>query len=95
MWTSILSILCDSLDGDGDGDCHSVPELYASRSHPLPLIIRVEADEVTYPMHVILRFELEQGLFDGSVSTKDLPTLWNAKMKDLLGVEVPSDAKGK
>jgi carboxypeptidase Taq len=58
------------------------------------MCVSVDADEVTYPMHIILRFELERGMFDGSVHPKDLPQLWNSKMHTLLGVEVPSDAKG-
>lgn len=59
-----------------------------------PSLIRVEADEVTYPMHVILRFELEKGLFDGSIQVKHLPEMWNAKMKEYLGVEPPTDTLG-
>ena len=60
-----------------------------------PGLIRIEADEVTYPMHIILRFEIEQGLFDGSIDDiNNLPSIWNDKMKQLLNVDVPSDAKG-
>jgi len=57
-------------------------------------MIRVEADEVTYPMHVILRFEIERGLIDGSVEVDDVPALWNSKMKEYLGVEPKDDAEG-
>lgn len=57
-------------------------------------LIRVDADELTYPLHIIIRFEIEQGLFDGSIAVKDLPKVWNQKMKDYLDVEVPSDEKG-
>ncbi|GAB4814416.1 hypothetical protein N2152v2_001462 [Parachlorella kessleri] len=59
-----------------------------------PSFIRVEADEVTYPMHIILRYELERGLLDGSVSVDQLPALWNQKMKEYLGCEPETDAKG-
>ncbi len=59
-----------------------------------PSFIRVEADEVTYPMHVILRYELERGLFDGSIHVEHLPAMWNAKMKEYLGVEPPTDTLG-
>ena len=55
-----------------------------------PGLIRIEADEVTYCLHVILRFELEYALIDGSLKVRDLPEAWNAKMKELLGV-VPSN----
>ena len=56
--------------------------------------IRVDADEVTYSLHIILRFELEQRLVDGSLSLEELPEAWSAGMADLLGVEVSSDAEG-
>jgi carboxypeptidase Taq len=59
-----------------------------------PGLIRVEADETTYSLHIILRFELEQRLIEGSLEPKDLPEAWNASMWDLLGVEVPNDARG-
>ena len=59
-----------------------------------PGLIRVEADETTYSLHIILRFELEQRLIDGTLHPKELPEAWNAAMGELLGVEVPDDARG-
>jgi carboxypeptidase Taq len=59
-----------------------------------PTLIRVEADEVTYSLHVILRFELELGLIDGTLDAADLPAAWAAKMKQFLGVDVPDDLHG-
>lgn len=59
-----------------------------------PSFIRVEADEVTYPLHVILRFELEKALIEGSLSVRDIPEAWNAKMKELFGLTPSSDAEG-
>ncbi|CAN0431376.1 unnamed protein product, partial [Scytosiphon promiscuus] len=59
-----------------------------------PSLIRVDADEVTYPLHIILRFEIEQGLMDGSIAVEDVPSVWASKMKELLGVDVPGDAEG-
>ncbi len=59
-----------------------------------PSLIRVGADEVTYPLHVLLRYELEKGLFDGSIRVEHLPEMWNAKMKEYLGVEPPTDTLG-
>lgn len=50
-----------------------------------PGLIRVAADELTYPLHIILRFELERALFKGEVEVKDLPAEWNRRMKDMLG----------
>ena len=57
-------------------------------------LIRIDADELTYNMHVIIRFELERALFDGSLEVKDLPKAWNKKMKDYLGVEPTSYREG-
>jgi carboxypeptidase Taq len=52
-----------------------------------PGLIRVDADEVTYPAHVILRFEIEQPLIDGEIEIDDVPALWDAKMQELLGID--------
>jgi carboxypeptidase Taq len=59
-----------------------------------PGLIRIQADEVTYGMHVMLRFELEQDIVEGRVELRDLPQRWNEKMWDYLGVEVPDDGQG-
>ena len=59
-----------------------------------PGLIRVDADETTYSLHIILRFELEQELIAGTVALEDLPEIWNARMKEFLGVDVPSDTDG-
>jgi carboxypeptidase Taq len=59
-----------------------------------PGLIRVEADETTYSLHIILRFELEQQLIEGTLAPKDLPEAWTEGMREFLGVEVPSDADG-
>jgi carboxypeptidase Taq len=59
-----------------------------------PTLIRVEADEVTYSLHVVLRYELELGLVDGTLRARDLPELWAAKTKQLLGIDVPDDLHG-
>jgi carboxypeptidase Taq len=59
-----------------------------------PGLIRIQADEVTYGMHVMLRFELEQDIVEGRVELRDLPQRWNEKMWEYLGVEVPDDGHG-
>ncbi|MGC4082716.1 MAG: carboxypeptidase M32 [Vicinamibacterales bacterium] len=59
-----------------------------------PGLIRVEADELTYSLHVILRFELEQDMLSGAVRLDELPEVWNARMKAYLGVDVPDAAQG-
>jgi carboxypeptidase Taq len=59
-----------------------------------PSFIRVEADEITYNLHVVLRYELEKGLLDGTLRPADLPGAWNAKMKELLGIVPRRDSEG-
>ncbi len=59
-----------------------------------PSLIRVEADEVTYNLHIILRFELERDMFDGKVNLDNLPEIWVTKMKDMLGVDVENVSDG-
>ncbi|GJL78281.1 MAG: carboxypeptidase M32 [Nitrospinaceae bacterium] len=68
--------------------------LYKAINTCQPSFIRVEADELTYPLHVILRFEIEKGLFDGSMTVDDLPEIWNDKMLNYLGVKPPTDTLG-
>lgn len=59
-----------------------------------PTPIRIEADEVSYCLHIILRFEIESALVEGSLKVRDLPAAWNAKMQQLLGIEPKNDAEG-
>ncbi len=59
-----------------------------------PSLIRVEADEATYNLHVALRFEIELGLVSGDLAVADLPGAWNERFKALLGLDVPDDARG-
>jgi carboxypeptidase Taq len=58
-----------------------------------PGFIRVDADEVTYPAHVILRFEIEQPLIDGEIEAEDIPALWDTKMMELLGIDTRGNFK--
>jgi len=58
-----------------------------------PGCIRVDADEVTYPAHVILRYEIERPLIEGQIEAEDIPTLWDAKMMELLGVDTRGNFK--
>jgi carboxypeptidase Taq len=69
-------------------------DFYRGINRVAPGLIRVQADEVTYSLHIILRFELEQELVAGTLAPADLPEAWNARMVDFLGVEVPDDARG-
>ena len=69
-------------------------DFYRAMHRVSPSLIRVEADELTYPMHVILRFELEKRLIDGSISPKEIPELWASGMEKHLKVTPPNDQKG-
>jgi carboxypeptidase Taq len=69
-------------------------DVFATVTAVAPSLIRVSADETTYPLHIVLRFELESALIEGTLEVEDLPAAWNDGMKRLLGVDVPSDADG-
>ncbi len=69
-------------------------DFYLAINKVQPSFIRVEADELTYNLHIILRFELEQALLTGDLTVADLPTAWNDKMSELLGVTPPDDTHG-
>jgi carboxypeptidase Taq len=68
--------------------------LYRSANVMRPSLIRVEADEATYNMHIALRFEIEQELVLGNLKIKDLPEIWSVKMQELIGLTPPNDADG-
>jgi carboxypeptidase Taq len=69
-------------------------ELHAALTGVAPSPVRTSADPVTYPLHIVLRFELELELIGGGLAVADLPGAWREAMRRLLGVEVPSDALG-
>ncbi|MGO9974218.1 MAG: carboxypeptidase M32 [Solirubrobacteraceae bacterium] len=68
--------------------------LFRAVNRVQPSLIRVEADEATYALHIVLRFELEQELIDGRLTVADLPAAWNARFKQYLDIDVPSYADG-
>ncbi len=72
----------------------SLDTFYRAINKVSPSFVRVEADEVTYNLHIMLRFELEQEVLEGKVKVADLPEVWNARMAEYLGVTPPSDALG-
>ena len=72
----------------------SFDDVYGGANIVRPDFIRVEADEATYNMHIMIRFELERLLMRGDLGVADIPEAWNAKYRDYLGIEVPNDAKG-
>ena len=69
-------------------------QLYRAVNRVEPSLVRTEADELTYAMHIMIRYELEKQLMDGSLEVKDIPEAWNRMYKDYLGVDVPNDTKG-
>jgi carboxypeptidase Taq len=78
----------------GTFDDATADDLYKAVNTFGPSLIRIEADELTYNLHIIIRFELERDLFSGAVSVRDLPEAWNARIRDYLGIDVPNDANG-
>ena len=72
----------------------NIEDFYRSINTVQPSLIRVEADEVTYGMHIILRFELEREIIEGNIQVSELPELWNEKMENLLGVTPPTNSDG-
>jgi carboxypeptidase Taq len=68
--------------------------LFRAVNQMQPSLIRIESDELTYGFHIILRFELEVDLIEGRLAVSDLPEAWNSRMKEYLGIDVPSDRQG-
>ncbi len=78
----------DALTGVSEGD------FYAAVNAVAPSFIRVEADEATYNLHIMLRFEIEQALIDGGLKAEDVPGVWNETFENYLGLTPPDDAMG-
>jgi carboxypeptidase Taq len=78
----------------GQLDRVDAEDLFKAANRVSPSLIRVEADECTYNLHIILRFELEVALIEGKLEAEDVPSAWNEKIKHYLGLEVPNDAMG-
>jgi len=72
----------------------SLKSFYKAINKVEPSLIRVNADEATYNLHIMLRLELEIGMVEGKIAVKDLPEIWNTKMREYLGITPPNDAKG-
>ena len=89
----LLSARCRATFPDALGNT-PLEDWYRSVNWVAPSLIRVEADEATYNLHIILRFELEQELLADTIDLEDLPEIWNQRMQDYLGVEPPNHALG-
>ncbi|GMG76936.1 carboxypeptidase [Priestia megaterium] len=72
----------------------SLEEFFFAINQPKPSSIRLEADELTYPLHIMIRYEIEKDLINGSINVKDLPSIWNDKYQKYLGVSPKDDAEG-
>ena len=72
----------------------SLDGFYKAMNKVQPSFIRTSADELTYHFHILIRFEIEKGLIEGTMATKDLAEIWNAKYKEYLGIDVPNDKMG-
>jgi carboxypeptidase Taq len=72
----------------------TIDEFYRAINESKPSLIRIEADELTYPLHIIIRYEIEKGLFSGDMEVKDLPQIWNDKYEEYLGIRPENDATG-
>ncbi|MEB2334802.1 MAG: carboxypeptidase M32 [Anaerolineaceae bacterium] len=88
FYPALKKLFPSQLDGVG------VRAFYKGINKVEPSFIRVNADEATYNLHIMLRLELEIAMVEGKVNVKDLPEIWNAKMQEYLGVVPPNDAKG-
>ena len=75
-------------------ECWNFENIYKIGTRVNKSFIRVESDEVTYPLHIILRFNLEQKIFNDEIKIRDIPELWNQEYKKLFGKEVDNDSNG-
>jgi len=92
FWKHGVTAMARHFPGQLDGV--SSETVYRTINRVRPSLIRVDADECTYNLHVILRFEIEAGLMENRIAVHDIPEIWNAKMKEYLGVDVPDAARG-
>ncbi len=69
-------------------------DLYRAVNKAQPSLIRTESDELTYALHIMVRYEIEKQLIDGTLAIRDVPAAWNALYREYLGVEIPSDTLG-
>lgn len=72
----------------------SPEDFYRAINKVEPSLVRIEADEVTYNLHIMIRYEIEKALINGEINVADLPTVWGEKMKEYLGIVPPDDSKG-
>lgn len=76
------------------GRAYAPQEFIARMHHVTPNLVRVHSDEVHYPMHILLRYEIERDLFDETITVRDIPEVWRAKSKEYFGMEPEDDLSG-
>ena len=91
FWTYFYPILQEQIEEYKDIDFN---EFYKAINLVEPSLVRTESDELTYGLHIIIRYELEKALINDEIQVKDLPEIWNKKYKEYLGVEPKNDAEG-
>ncbi len=84
----LKAVFPDELKGIGND------EFYRAINAVKPSLVRTEADEVTYPLHIMIRYEIEKGIFSGEYKIRDLEEIWNEKYREYLGVNVPNARDG-
>jgi carboxypeptidase Taq len=92
FWKQNYNLLQEYSDGQFSGV--EVEDFYRAVNESKPSLIRIEADELTYPLHVMVRYEIEKGLFNDEIEVKDLPRIWNDKYEQYLGIRPENDAEG-
>ena len=92
FWQYFFPLLKETFHGPLDPI--TLETFYQAINKVEPSFIRVEADEMTYPLHVILRFELEKKLIEGSLNVREIPDAWNAKMEEYLGIIPKNNTEG-
>ncbi|KAF9908750.1 hypothetical protein EC991_009560 [Linnemannia zychae] len=94
FWTYALPLLKEKFADHEGLQSVTVDQFYNAFNRVQPGFIRFESDELTYPLHIILRYEIEKALVEGDIEVADVPVLWNTKVKEYLGIEVTEDRLG-
>jgi carboxypeptidase Taq len=92
FWKNNYSLLRQYANGQFDDV--SLEEFYQAINEAKPSLIRIEADELTYALHIIIRYEIEKGLFNGEIEVKNLPEIWNQKYEEYLGIRPENNGEG-
>jgi len=92
FWNHNFQLLKDSFPQQLNNT--TIQQFYKAINRVQPSLIRTEADELTYHFHVMIRYEIEKQLIEGTISAKDIPAIWNESYKNYLGLTVPDDKQG-